>query len=210
MTAAPRDGLRLVLDWDGTVTEVDTLELVVQRFGDRAVFDAAEVGLRSGALTLKECMELEFSSVRASLEEVVDFLRTTARVRPGFAELVERYDPLILSSSFEETIRPVLEREGVEVELFANSVDARLDGWRPIWRYEAECATCSEHCKRALLPAGEVVYVGDGYADRCAALKADRVFATAGLAAYLGEQGQPYEPFDDLFDVLDSLAPRRG
>ena len=210
MSAAARDGWRLVLDWDGTVTESDTLELVVQHFGDQSVFDDAEVGLRSGALTLKECMELEFSSVRASLDDVVAFLVANAKVRPGFRELVERYHPLVLSSSFEETIRPVLEREGVEVDLFANRVDARPDGWRPIWRYEAECATCSEHCKRALLPTGRVVYVGDGYADRCAALKADQVFATAGLAAYLDERGRPFEPFGDFFDVLRALAPTQA
>lgn len=53
---------------------------------------------------------------------------------------------------------------------------------------------------------GEVVYVGDGYSDRCAALSADRVFARDGLAAYLGDQGVPYEPFTDLGDIAAALT----
>ena len=53
---------------------------------------------------------------------------------------------------------------------------------------------------------GEVVYVGDGYSDRCAAQAADRIFARDGLARYLDEQGVAYELFDDLHDVARALA----
>jgi len=48
--------------------------------------------------------------------------------------------------------------------------------------------------------------VGDGYSDRCAALAADRVFATAGLARYLAERGIPFEPFSDFNDLSRALA----
>ena len=57
------------------------------------------------------------------------------------------------------------------------------------------------------LPEGDkVVYIGDGISDRCAALASDRVFATRGLARYLDEIGEPYEPFDTFFDVLAALS----
>ena len=39
--------LALVLDWDGTVTEVDSLHMVIERFGDREAYVALESG--SGA-----------------------------------------------------------------------------------------------------------------------------------------------------------------
>jgi 2-hydroxy-3-keto-5-methylthiopentenyl-1-phosphate phosphatase len=53
---------------------------------------------------------------------------------------------------------------------------------------------------------GQIVYVGDGYSDRCAAQAADRIFARDGLALYLEEQGVSFEPFDDLHDVLQALS----
>ena len=134
-----------------------------------------------------------------------------ARVRAGFAELVRAAEEagwrvVVVSSGFEELIRPVLEREGFEVEVVANRVEPRPDGWRVRWRDEEVCATCGQPCKRGSLPDGEVVYLGDGYSDRCAALVADRVFATGRLAAYLDERGVRFEPFDDFFSVANALV----
>src|SRR5436190_5648144 len=197
---------RLVLDWDGTCTVVDALWLVLERFGDYDVFKRAGERLMRGEIGYRELMELEFSTVKgATLDEVNAWLAGEARIRQGFHELVERHDPLVLSSGFEELIRPLLAREGVDVELVANRLDPRPAGWRVVWNREQPCEVCGDWCKRAGLPEGPFVYVGDGYSDRCPALAADRVFARAGLAEYLGAEGRPYEPFEDLLDVLQAL-----
>jgi len=183
--------------------------MVLERFGDREKLARADAGLHGGELTLHACIELEFSGLREPLEVVVPWLLEHARIRPGFRELAERHRPLILSTSFEQLIRPVLEREGLpELELLCNAVEPRPDGWRAIWRDEAYCAECGEPCKRGSLPAGELVYVGDGWSDRCAALAADRVFARDGLARYLRERGVPFEPFEDFRDVARAVEPR--
>ena len=126
---------------------------------------------------------LEFETVTAPLPEVEAWLVENVRVRPGFRELVARRAPLVVSAGFHELIEPVLEREGVEVELVANRIDAAPGGWRAVFHDTAPCPVCGEPCKRASLPAGEpVVFAGDGYSDRCAALAAERVFATGSLA----------------------------
>ena len=197
---------RLVLDWDGTCTVVDTLWLVLEQFGDYEVFRREGARLRAGEVGLREVMEVEFATIRgAALPEVNAWLARHAEVRPGFHELVERHDPLVLSSGFEELIRPLLARENVEVELLANRLDARPDGWRIVWSRESPCEVCGDWCKRGGLPDGPFVYVGDGYSDRCPTERAERVFARAGLAEYLESRGLPYEPFDDLLDVLRAL-----
>jgi 2-hydroxy-3-keto-5-methylthiopentenyl-1-phosphate phosphatase len=192
--------VRLVLDFDGTVTERDTLDLVLRAFGDDEIYDRAEAELAAGRMTLNEVIATEFATVTAPLEEVVAYVVDHALVRPGFAELVRARHPLVVSSGFHELIEPVLEREGVlgEVELRANRVDARPDGWQVRFRELSTCAECGEPCKRGDLPDGEVVYAGDGYSDYCAALAADRVYATASLARYLDERGVAYEPLTDF------------
>jgi 2-hydroxy-3-keto-5-methylthiopentenyl-1-phosphate phosphatase len=198
--------LYLILDWDGTVTVRDTLWMLLERFGDRAVFDRMEAGLGT-TFTHREVMETEMATITAPLEEAVAFVVAEAEVRRGFRRLVERFRPLVLSSSFHETIEPVLAREGIEVELVANRVDARPDGWRVIWADAAPCPECGELCKRRSLPGdGRVVYVGDGYSDRCAALAADRVFARGGLARYLAARDIAFEPFEDLDDIAAALT----
>jgi 2-hydroxy-3-keto-5-methylthiopentenyl-1-phosphate phosphatase len=207
----------LVVDFDGTVTEEDLLDTIARHFGDRDLYDEVEEGLHAGRLPLRDVITREFRPVRRPLAEVVRWELENVRIRPGFRELVglarERgWRLVVVSSGFRELIEPILEREGVEVEVHANRVDPRPDGWRVQWAYGDDCGACGESCKRAvaeeLAGEGELVYVGDGYSDRCAAELADRVFATRGLARYLASRGVPYDRFDDFFDVARALNGR--
>ncbi|MGH3071610.1 MAG: haloacid dehalogenase-like hydrolase [Gaiellaceae bacterium] len=196
--------MRLFVDWDGTVTVQDSLVLVIHEFGDPALL--AELEPRVGVdLTLHEEIALEFAAITAPLGEVVAWVVEHVQVRPGLAELAA-LEPTVVSAGFRALIEPVLAREGVELDVLANDVDARPDGWVVRWRDEAVCATCGEPCKRGGLAGEPYVYVGDGYSDRCAALAAERVFARDSLAAYLDASGVAYEPFDDLRDVSAALV----
>ena len=185
------------------MTVRDSLVQVIERFGDPALLRQLEprVGVD---LTLHEEIALEFEQVTAPLEEVVEWVLEHVKVRPGLPELAER-SPLVVSAGFRELIEPVLEREGVRLEVLANSAEPRRAGWRVRFRDEASCASCGEPCKRGGLAGEPYVYVGDGYSDRCAALTAARVFARDGLARYLGEQGVGYTPFEDLSAVAAAL-----
>ena len=197
--------MRLVVDWDGTITVRDSLVQVIHEFGDPALL--AELEPRVGVdLTLHEEIALEFRGIRTPLDEVVAWVVENVEVRDGLHELAERYRPLVISAGFHELIEPVLEREGVRLEVLANSVDVRPDGWVVEFRDESACATCGEPCKRGSLAGEPYVYVGDGYSDRCAALAAERVFARDALARHLDGLGVAYEPFDDLHDVAAALA----
>jgi 2-hydroxy-3-keto-5-methylthiopentenyl-1-phosphate phosphatase len=205
----------LVVDFDGTVTKEDLLDTIASTFGDAAVYQEVEDGLHEGRLPLREVITREFAPVLRPLEEVVRWELETVRIRPGFRELValarERgWRVVVVSSGFHELIEPILEREGVEVELHANRVDPRPDGWRVLWQYDESCDSCGESCKRSVVQeiAGddEIVYIGDGISDRCAAEASDRVFATRGLARYLEARGVPFEHFEDFHSIAASLA----
>jgi 2-hydroxy-3-keto-5-methylthiopentenyl-1-phosphate phosphatase len=159
------------------------------------------------SLTLHDVIAQEFATVRAPLADVQAWLVENARVRDGFAEFAREFDPVVVSSGFRELIGPVLERERVVLEVHANELDVRPDGWRVRFRDVAQCTECGEACKRGTLPRdGEIVFVGDGYSDRCAALAADRVFARDGLADYLREHRIVYEPFTDFVALRDALG----
>jgi 2-hydroxy-3-keto-5-methylthiopentenyl-1-phosphate phosphatase len=199
--------MRLVLDWDGTVTERDTLDLVLQEFGDPEIYERVERELDAGRMTLNDVIAAEFATVTVPLEEAVAFVVEHARLRPGFAELARTRHPLVVSSGFHELIEPVLEREGVlgRVELRANRVEARPNGWCVHFRVSDLCDECGEACKRADLPAGEIVYAGDGHSDYCASLAADRVFAIGGLARWLERRGVRHEPLTDFHALASEL-----
>ncbi len=180
--------------------------MIIEEFGDREVYRLTESAL-GRKLSLHEVIAVEMGTLTIPLRDAVAWMREHVTVRPGFRQFAEAHRPVILSSGFSELIEPVLEREGVRLEVRANRLDARPDGWRALWRDEAECDECGEACKRGGLPNGTpVVFVGDGYSDRCVALAADRVFARDGLARYLDERGEAYEPFEDFFQLAGALA----
>ena len=198
--------MQVVVDWDGTVTKIDGLHLVLLEFGDERIYDAAEARL-GRELTLNEVIELEFRSVRAPLPEVVGWARENVRVRDGFAAFARSHRPLIVSSGFHELIEPVLEREGLELEVVANRLDPRPEGWRALFRSEDSCSVCGEPCKRSDVSGlDRFVFVGDGVSDRCVSLAASRVFARNGLADYLEERRIRFEPFTDFHDLGATLT----
>jgi 2-hydroxy-3-keto-5-methylthiopentenyl-1-phosphate phosphatase len=205
----------LVVDFDGTITEQDVLDEIARTFGDDEVYREVDEALDRNGITLHEVLRREFEPVRAPLDEVVEWIHANASIRPGFGELVELarergWRLVVVSSGFRQLIEPMLERAGIEgLELISNEVDPDPEGWRITFFDESRCEICGEACKRttvrSVVDGGEVVYVGDGYSDRCAAEDADRVFARRGLAAYLTERGVPFEPFDDFFQVVEKL-----
>jgi 2-hydroxy-3-keto-5-methylthiopentenyl-1-phosphate phosphatase len=200
--------MQVILDWDGTAAVDDTLIVALREFGDWQVYLDAAAALKRGEITLHEEIARDAASITAPIEEVQAWAVENIELRAGFHELVERYPTTIVSSNFRQLIVPVLEREGVRLDVRANEVVWHPDGWRASFPTGHTCAICGEPCKRAALPDanGTVAYVGDGYSDRCAAQLADRIFARAGLARYLDEHGIAYEPFANLHEVVAALA----
>lgn len=196
----------IVVDWDGTATTEDTLIKAMEVYGDWQAYLDAAAALKRGEITLHEEIRRDAEGITAPLEEVQDWLVERIQLRPGFVEFARKHRPIIVSSNFRQLIDPILAREALELEVRANHVEWHPEGWRATFRNGDACGTCGEPCKRADLDgADHVVYVGDGYSDRCAAQAADRVFARRALARYLEERGVAYETFDDFYDVERAL-----
>ena len=197
--------MQLVLDWDGTCTVRDSLVAAIHDLGDPSVYEA---GVQEQFESYEAMLAAEVNTLQVTADEAAAWAVEHVEIRAGLHELLELYEPVIVSSGLPQLIQPVLRREGLEgVELRSNDAEVRSDGWRVIFRDEGMCPVCGDKCKRRSLPAGSpLVFVGDGWSDRCASLACDRVFARTGLAAYLDEQGFPYEPYETFFDVAAALS----
>lgn len=192
--------MRLVLDWDGTCTVHDSLVAAIHALGDPSVYDR-------DFDSYGEALAAEVGTLRATAEEAAEWALENVELRPGFHDLVERYDPVVVSSGLPQLILPVLRRERVELDVRSNFADPAPGGWRLRFRHDGLCPVCGDRCKRRSLPDERpLVFVGDGYSDRCASLACDRVFARDGLARYLREAGVDFEPFDTLHDVAAAIS----
>lgn len=206
----------IVVDYDGTITEDDVLDRVAVEFAEEPVMTEEAGALDDSPLTLHEVLEREYALVRAPERDIVAWVLEHAQIRRGFHELVDlaaerRWPLVVLSSGFHRLIDPVMSREGLgRLRVIANDVEPDPAGWRVTFVDDDMCEVCGEACKRRTLarldPAHEVVYVGDGYSDRCAAQSADRVFARSGLARYLGQRGVAFERFETFDEIVAALS----
>ena len=212
--------LLIACDFDGTITERDTLHVIVEEFGTRGLWGAIEPRLRAGEVTLEQAMQEEFASVRATPEQVREVVLAGAGLRPGFTRLVEWAEGaghrlIIFSSGFRSVIRDVLATMGHDdIEVVSHDARFSPEGAEILWSDRGEtCVECGRRCKRHDLRGrhrGEgVVYIGDGLSDLCVAHTADLVFARAHLARDLTAAGVPFVPFEDFDEVRERLEAIR-
>ncbi|MGZ4359008.1 MAG: hypothetical protein ACXVZW_04390, partial [Gaiellaceae bacterium] len=78
--------MRLVLDWDGTATVTDTMDMLVRSFGDGSVVDAWAERIASSpdhSVSLATVIAEELATVLRPLSAVISWLLETVELRRG-------------------------------------------------------------------------------------------------------------------------------
>ena len=206
--------LAVFVDYDGTITDVDTSDVFVRHFAGDGVWDEIEGRLNRGELSLRDAMALEISFVRGTLDEADALLRSQVRLDPtlpAFAAFCASagYPLTVVSSGLEPLIRRALARLGLaHLPVVANPVTASPGGWRIEFRDDSENGNDKAALLRAAASAGySTVFVGDGRSDYDAALAASRRFAKRGrkLEEYLAGRGVPFEGFTTFAEIAAAL-----
>ena len=208
----------VLLDFDGTITQQDVGELLLDAFASPHWREEAELW-HSGAITFKELNEREFAYLPAGKrEEMEQFALEMAVLRAGAQELVrfceERNIPVeIVSGGLDFYVRPLLEKFGLGYIPLSSKLADFSQGERVVPKYTQDVVVCevSGNCKCARVwhhrtMGARVVFVGDGSSDQCVAGEADVVYARDSLAAYCQQKGIPFAPFVTLHDVVAGLS----
>lgn len=224
MTEASQHKPVLFLDFDGTISERDAIDAILEEFAEPQWL-AVEDEWKAGRIGSRECLRRQMALVHATREEV-NALLDTMKVDRGFISLLKtcarhRVPVNIISDGFDYCIRRIIASAGPSVEhalrnvgIFSSHLKFEGGGWRVEFPYFAEtcthgCATCKPAVMRHLNRAGaSSIFVGDGLSDRYAAESADFVFAKKKLAAYCREKSIAYVAYSELNKVaayLESL-----
>jgi len=211
----------IVSDFDGTITDIDTNDLIYFTFGGQPSYEIEEL-IAQGKLGVKEGALQHFKRIHLTEQEFLSFIFQNARLDEGFKDfcklLSEKGIPLIVvSGGYVNTISSFFEKEGIDstnIKIYANRL--KFNG-RHI---EAVFFDESDECESGLGPCGNcklrrlrelkaqyqtIIFIGDGTTDRCAAREADIVFAKGRLRDYCAAQGIPYVPFDSFHDIIHFL-----
>jgi len=208
-------GWAIFVDFDGTITDRDTFDVLVNRFGSEAAWLGSQLSLDDGSKTLREVLQIQASFVRGSFAAIAALLEREVTVDPEFAPFVaacrKRGVALtVVSSGIEPIIRGRLAALGLaDVPVVANGIDPLPDGWVIQFRDGARNGTDKAAIVREAAVRGmRTIFIGDGVSDYDAALIADVRFAKQGLALerYLLACGIAFESFSSFAEVAAKLA----
>lgn len=216
--------VKVFSDFDGTISVKDIGELFFRKYAGEFVEKNIERLLNS-QITMQEWLKGLCDSIpQITKKEFFDFV-DQFDIDLYFVELMKfcktRNIPIfIVSDGFDLYIERVLLKNGFEdIELFANHAmindsTGKLETSFPYT--DSECNLCC-NCKRnhmLQLSADEdiIVYIGDGYSDRCPIQYADFVFAKKQLIKYCQEKNITYFAFSNFKDVrlkLEEILNRK-
>jgi 2-hydroxy-3-keto-5-methylthiopentenyl-1-phosphate phosphatase len=207
--------LEVFVDFDGTITDVDTFDALVRAVAGDAAWDAIDGPLLAGKLTLRAALERQAAALRLSRSETLEFMVTHAHVDPAFGPFVAAVRAhggaiRVVSSGIATVIHDALERAGVEVEVIANDVDFAPGGWTMTFVDPSDNGhDKAAHVRAARERGDRTVYIGDGISDFLAAVEADERFAKAGraLEAYCRERNIPCASFTSFGEIERALFP---
>lgn len=211
----PATPVAVILDFDGTITELDVVDALLVGYAEGREWIEAEKAWSSGSIPSEECLKRQLSGVDISPREFTEFLKTIP-LDPGFLGLRKLLDrsqvPLIvLSDGFDLFIRRIFKLHGVKgVPFRSNLLRHEGEALVPSFPHKARsCGRCA-HCKRATISeirafTERVIFAGDGLSDACAASVSDVVFAKGKLARFCEDSRIPYIAYKTLQDVAERL-----
>jgi len=214
--------IRIYCDFDGTVVEHDVGDAFFERFAGAEMWKD-NVLFEEGRITSKELFERHESKISSIGHGSFEDFCSSFAVLPSFTGFTrwcsERDIALtIVSDGLDRYIHSILDRSGISLPVYANSLELRQDGTCSISRpyADSECSSCGM-CKRNIMLTNSadedyIVLIGNGLSDYCPATYADLVFAKGKLESYCQEKNisfRKFHTFNEISSVLGDLLQKK-
>lgn len=211
----------ILSDFDGTITENDASQLILDQYGE-GDWKRYEGMLLRGEISFESCVAYQFRLIKASKSTILKDYDRFVEQRKGFGALVNfanaREIPItIVSGGLDFIIREFLDRNGWSTSIGLHIGKLEDAGGRMEVTYPPLLESGSSCFKDDLVIrlrrlGKRVIYMGDGTFDFKAARASDLAFATSGskLARLCRKEGVAFTEFQDFAEVVDSLAGALG
>ena len=201
-------------DFDGTITEEDMGFLLLDSFASKD-WRRLLTEYQEGRMSVGRFNTSAFAMVKADKQTLLKFVRSKAKVRAGFHELLaccrrQGFRFVIVSNGLVFYIEAILRHIGIDnIDILAakadftgNGVDTKYIGPEGNLLQDG----FKEAYIRLFLSRGyRVVYIGNGNSDTVPARQAHHIFATGELLSYCQQTNLDCTPFTDLNDVVRGL-----
>ncbi len=209
----------LLIDFDGTAATTNVGMALIEKFAKDDSWRIIDDDYETGKVGSLGAYELIAPLLTGGPDEWRDFVLGSHSLDPHLITLVKLtldagWRVEILSDGLDFYIKELLAPEEIDLPM-RSALLKHTDGVATIETPFInlackKCGTCKSTRVDELTAAGEeVIFVGDGLSDRCAAPRAKRIFAKDDLARHLDEYAVKYESFDTLYDVAEALFRTR-
>lgn len=205
---------KVFVDFDGTVTKQDVGNAFFRKFGNEEEAVKAVAKWKNGELSGRDLTLIEAEHLKVGEEEALSYIENfeidlTFKTFLSFCK-ENAVEVTVLSDGLDFYIKRIFTVNGIlDVPFFPNRVHFGLHGIEIEFPYQSDCTKCA-NCKgyQILTRTGiddVIVYVGNGFSDRCAVQYADIVFAKDELLKYCEDNNITYFPFSSFDDVLSKF-----
>ena len=197
-------------DFDDTITVGNVSVAIRTAFGPEN-WQEMEDDYAAGKLSVEESNIRQFGLVKATRQEIEEFVRGDVVVRYAFDEFVdyclgEGVRLVVVSSGLDIYVNTTLETLGFDqLEVHAGVTEVTPQGLLVSYSDPTGAALTvgfkDSYVSHFKGQGHTVVYIGDGLSDHAPAALADYVIARDGLADHMDSVGAPYYKFDNFDEV---------
>ncbi|MGH7597243.1 MAG: MtnX-like HAD-IB family phosphatase, partial [bacterium] len=199
-------------DFDGTIAQNDVGDMLFQNFANGPECEKAVQRWIRGEISSRGYYEVAALTTCMNRERLNDFCEAQP-LASGFVEFAQfcqkqNWPSIVLSDGLDYYIQRILSRHGLDLPVFANHLEFinpdRIAVSFPYFEHSCgKCGNCKGyHIRRFARPGERIIYIGDGYSDRCGVQEAEIIFAKGDLAKWCEEKGMEYFRFEDFLQVL--------
>ena len=204
----------ILSDFDGTITTINVLDSLYEKFGGPGFRQHMERWRRGEIGTMQE-IELVFSTVKATRQEMENFLRTV-KLDPGFKPLLRycRKQDIpfaVVSDGLRWYIDSILGYHDLGIpDVFAGDISFTADGFRFSFPWYDSAYPLRSTAKPLIVKDYQrrgysVIFIGDGITDVEAAEAADVVYAKDVLLYEAEKRGIRARQFENMRDIYRDL-----
>jgi len=216
--------LRFFIDFDGTITKNDVVDMILERFG-LSQWTEVERQWMEGQIGSRECLSKQMDLVSATEQEFTELI-SQVEIDPFFINFLERAQNLsipvaIVSDGFDIVIDQIFKQSFLKspelfqhLPVYSNKLKRTPRGYKALFTDEDLCAHACANCKprvmKKIASEGEtIVFVGDGFSDRFAAQESQLTFAKGKLLKFCEENKIKHIKYSSFKEIDEWLAKTR-
>jgi 2-hydroxy-3-keto-5-methylthiopentenyl-1-phosphate phosphatase len=204
-------------DFDGTITNSDNIIAIMKKFAPPG-WEELKDGVLQQKISISKGVGQMFSLLDSRLkEDIIQYVKDTAGIRPGFKEFVEFTKqvniPLyIVSGGMDFFIEPLLKDILPPDCVYCNHAHFDQEKILIEWPYtcdeycDNECGCCKPTIMREIASEDDFkLVIGDSVTDFEAAKQADFVMARDMLLEKCRTEEISHQGFETFYDVIETL-----